>query len=132
MGKLCPKCRNYKLLAEFSASSKTRDGKQGWCKTCMQEALRKWKQKRKKAWSRTSGVHYKTVLKEHSWKDCFTFLLTLHIYATEAQSMGIKPNVSKFMSAYSRCKGCGDIRDIGKEGLPYYEQRSDQKTLRSS
>ncbi len=115
MEKQCSNCQTPKSLEEFSKANRARDGKQGWCKTCMQEAVKKHKQKKKRQNVRKTGVHYKTSLPEGVWKACFTFLAVLHIYSEKTYRVGVKPDIARFMSAYAGYRGCG-LKKYDEEG----------------
>lgn len=45
--KRCPSCKLEKLLKEFSKAKKSKDGRQGWCKLCVKENSKDWRNKPK-------------------------------------------------------------------------------------
>ena len=45
--KRCPRCGQYKPLEAFSANASSTDGKQTWCRECMNEKARLTYQKKK-------------------------------------------------------------------------------------
>ena len=55
--KVCKRCKEVKLLTEFHKHPTTKDGKQGRCKTCQNEAAKAW-QKRNPERMRKHQIKY--------------------------------------------------------------------------
>jgi hypothetical protein len=56
--KTCPKCGKTKKISEWSKNKKRHDGLQSWCKECMYEKQKIWRNKNKEKWKSYSRKYY--------------------------------------------------------------------------
>ncbi len=74
--KLCPKCNVVKAFDEFHNTTKTKSGKQSYCKPCQIAAIRKWSENNKerhkqlgKAWRAKNRERFNASVREYYHKN---------------------------------------------------------------